>query len=106
VARTLRGATPEVHRQVRPTLDASVCASDSPAAPCQQQHQQLYSYKLLCLTALQLCASGCPVLRCWLFILFSCRELFPQLVRVIRELAAFVNCRPQVQNPFCLQPEV
>lgn len=24
-----------------------------------------------------------------------CRELFPQLVRVLRELAAFVNCRPQ-----------
>jgi hypothetical protein len=26
----------------------------------------------------------------------SCRALFPQLVRVIRELAAFVNCSPQV----------
>eukprot|EP00878_Enallax_costatus_P024355 GHUV01025989.1.p1 GENE.GHUV01025989.1~~GHUV01025989.1.p1 ORF type:complete len:171 (+),score=47.07 GHUV01025989.1:199-711(+) len=26
---------------------------------------------------------------------FIDRELFPQLVRVIRELAAFVNCRPQ-----------
>lgn len=30
------------------------------------------------------------VMLCW------CRQLFPQLVRVIRELAGFVNCRPQV----------
>lgn len=33
-------------------------------------------------------------------VLRPCRELFPQLVRVIRELAAFVNCRPQVRELF------
>jgi hypothetical protein len=34
---------------------------------------------------------------CSAALLLSCRELFPQLVCVIRELAAFVNCRPQVR---------